>query len=66
MDRDLAPATWRKSTFSNSQAACVEVAELVSGDRAVRDSKDPDGAVLVVDAAAWAAFTTGIRNSGLG
>ena len=46
---------WRKSTYSNSFSNCVEVAD---GDPVrVRDSKDPDGPVLVYDAAAWAAFT---------
>jgi hypothetical protein len=41
---------------------CVEVAELGNGHRAVRDSKDPAGPVLTFTAAAWAAFTTGIRS----
>jgi hypothetical protein len=49
---------WRKSSFSNSNSNCVEVAD--SGpDIAVRDSKNPDGAVLVFGAAEWRAFTAG-------
>ena len=32
--------TWRKSTFSDSAAHCVEVADLPDGGRLVRDTKD--------------------------
>jgi Domain of unknown function (DUF397) len=57
---DRPSAIWRKSTYSNEQGACIEVADL---DRAhaVRDSKNPLGPALVFTAAAWSAFTTGIR-----
>ncbi|GAA4223590.1 hypothetical protein GCM10022254_01020 [Actinomadura meridiana] len=44
--------TWRKSSHSDDyQGACVEVAEVTAGV-AIRDSKDPDGPVLVVSHAA--------------
>ncbi len=59
MKRDPTPALWQKSTFSNSQAACVEVAGLPGG-RAVRDSKNPAGAVLTIDTAQWTAFTAAV------
>jgi len=39
---------WHKSTYSNDQSACVEVAHPF----AVRDSKNPGGPVLRVDLAA--------------
>ncbi|MGH8571011.1 MAG: DUF397 domain-containing protein, partial [Gammaproteobacteria bacterium] len=40
--------TWRKSSYSNgSGGACVEVADLNHGSRAVRDSKDPTGPALM-------------------
>ncbi|MBV8541205.1 MAG: DUF397 domain-containing protein [Pseudonocardiales bacterium] len=53
--------TWRKSSYSSDQGgACLEVCELDSGHRAVRDGKDPGGAVLRFTAAEWSAFTTGI------
>jgi uncharacterized protein YbdZ (MbtH family) len=61
MSNDQAPATWRKSTFSNSQGECVEVGDLPDGARAVRDSKAPDGAVLRFTEAEWTAFTAGVR-----
>lgn len=61
MTDDLAPAIWRKSTFSNNTGACVEVADLPHGDRAVRDSKNPTGAALVFTTNAWSAFTASVR-----
>jgi len=46
--------TWVKSSYSGSTSAnCVEIAALSAGGRAVRDSKDPDGAVLTLTAAQW-------------
>jgi hypothetical protein len=60
MTDDLAPAVWRKSTFSNNTGACVEVADLDHG-RAVRDSKHPTGPVLSFTATEWRAFTAGVR-----
>ncbi|GHE67623.1 hypothetical protein GCM10014715_21690 [Streptomyces spiralis] len=54
---DLTHARWRKSTYSDGNGGdCVEVADGVPGVVPVRDSKVPDGAVLVVRAGAWAAF----------
>jgi hypothetical protein len=40
--------------------SCVEVADLGT-TRAVRDSKNPSGPALTFTAAAWSAFTAGIR-----
>ena len=61
MDVDLAGATWRKSTYSNgSGGECVEVADLHSG-QAVRDSKHPEGPILVITKGGWQAFVQGIQ-----
>jgi hypothetical protein len=54
---DLSRATWRISTYSGQTGNCVEVASVVPGVVAVRDSKDPDGPVLTFGPAAWQAFT---------
>ncbi|MFF3402524.1 DUF397 domain-containing protein [Streptomyces sp. NPDC002659] len=49
---------WRKSTYSGSDGGeCVEVAAHPAAVH-VRDSKNPDGPVLTLTPATWAAFTT--------
>ncbi|MEU0549938.1 DUF397 domain-containing protein [Micromonospora sp. NPDC005979] len=54
---ELTGARWRKSTRSNGSGGnCVEVADNLPGLVAVRDSKDPDGPVLVFEPEAWRAF----------
>ncbi|MFF9429337.1 DUF397 domain-containing protein [Streptomyces sp. NPDC014746] len=58
---DLNNAHWFKSSYSNGDGGdCVEVTYDVTGIVPVRDSKVADGPVLVVPAAAWAAFVDGI------
>jgi Domain of unknown function (DUF397) len=60
---NLSDLSWRKSSFSGGQGGdCVEVAELVDGGRAVRDSKDPEGPKLVFTVGEWAAFLDGAKN----
>jgi hypothetical protein len=55
---------WRKSSYSG-QGNCVEVAPLRDGV-AVRDSKDPDGAVLRFGSDDWRVFVGGIKAGRLG
>ncbi|MFI6515239.1 DUF397 domain-containing protein [Spirillospora sp. NPDC050679] len=57
---------WRTSSYSGSSGGeCVEVAASARAV-AVRDSKNPDGAMLTFDGATWAAFTKKIKAGGHG
>jgi hypothetical protein len=59
---DLSGAEWRKSTLSQGQADCVEVARNLPGIVAVRDSKAPDKSSLTFTPSEWSAFVDGIRD----
>jgi hypothetical protein len=53
--------TWRKSSFSGSEANCVEVA---ARDRVlVRDTKNESGATLRFTPAAWRRFADQVKRS---
>ncbi|QOV44473.1 DUF397 domain-containing protein [Streptomyces chromofuscus] len=54
-------ARWIKSRHSNAEGNCVEVATLVDGGVAMRNSRDPDGPALVYTAAEVAAFVAGAK-----
>ncbi|GAA2224075.1 DUF397 domain-containing protein [Streptomyces nogalater] len=59
---DLSHATWRKSSYSNSDGGnCVEVADGIPSVVPVRDSKAPARGTLLFRADAWAAFVDGIK-----
>jgi Domain of unknown function (DUF397) len=46
--------TWKKSSYSSSTGGnCVEVAALPDGGRAIRDSKNPNGGMLLLTPAQW-------------
>lgn len=60
-DNKIAPAAWRKSSYSGGGNNCVEVAHL-PGAAAVRDSKNPEGGQLLFSADAWEAFLSGIKH----
>jgi len=59
-DRDS--LSWQLSSYTNGSGECVEVAALPEGGRAIRDSKDRSGPILVFTAAEWRAFIAGVRD----
>jgi hypothetical protein len=58
---DFSRATWRKSTKSQQSGQCVELAK-VDGVIGVRDSKEPNGPMLVFTVEEIGAFLDGATN----
>ena len=57
-------AAWSKSSYSgNGGGNCVEVARNLPAAVAVRDSKNPDGPVLMFSRDEWASFIGRVRAS---
>jgi hypothetical protein len=53
---------WYKSSYSgNGGGDCVEVASNLPGVVAIRDSKNPDGHVLIISRNEWARFISRLR-----
>ena len=59
---DLSGAVFRKSTRSNANGQCAEVAVNVSGVVAMRDSKDIAGPVLTFTPREWRKFVAGVKD----
>ena len=58
---DLSATTWIKSSYSGENGGnCLEVAPEFASVVPVRDSKNPDGPVLLVQRSAWAAFVASV------
>ena len=61
---DLTGAHWRTSSYSGGNTGgngCVEVAFLVGGDVALRDTKDRSLPPHVYPSAQWRTFLAGVR-----
>ncbi|TDC98821.1 DUF397 domain-containing protein [Saccharopolyspora terrae] len=51
---------WRKTS---TEGACVEVNHGTEGWVAVRDSKNPDGCILLFKRTVWSSFLVGIHTN---
>ena len=58
---ELSGARWRKSSISNSQGACVELAKVGENEVAMRNSRNPDGPALIYNRAEIAALIEGVK-----
>ncbi|MER5543472.1 DUF397 domain-containing protein [Streptomyces sp. NPDC001118] len=57
---------WRKSSYSSGTGGeCVEVADTLPGVVPVRDSKTPNGPVLLFLTPAWAPFLAEVKTGEL-
>ncbi|MCQ8832918.1 DUF397 domain-containing protein [Streptomyces malaysiensis] len=60
---NLSTTAWRKSSYSNNDGGmCVEVADNLPGIVPVRDSKNPEGPVLIFQNDAWSTFIASLKN----
>ncbi|HEV2253394.1 MAG TPA: DUF397 domain-containing protein [Streptosporangiaceae bacterium] len=66
MNHDDVITPWRKSSYSNSQANCVEVARTRSGKVAVRDSRNPGNGALSFGPDEWQTFVLSLQGGGAG
>ncbi|MCR8579258.1 MULTISPECIES: DUF397 domain-containing protein [Streptomyces] len=51
---------FRKSSYSNAERECLEVATNIPGTVAIRDSKNPAGPILQLGPDTWTAFRSAV------
>ena len=60
---DLTTAVWRKSSYSDGGGTnCLEIADNCPGTVPVRDSKVPNGPILVFGTSPWALFLVSLTS----
>ncbi|MGW3244807.1 DUF397 domain-containing protein [Streptomyces sp. NPDC001070] len=59
---DLLGVAWQKSRHSNANGQCVELAALPGGGIAVRNSRFPDGPVLIYTKEEIESLIVGMKN----
>jgi Domain of unknown function (DUF397) len=62
---DLQGLDWRKGQRSSATGNCVETAGLPGGGAAIRNSRHPDGPVLLFGDAEIRAFLEGVKDGEL-
>lgn len=50
-----------KSSYSDQQGDCLEMAETADGGRAIRDSKSLSGPLLRLGSGPWSTFLTSVK-----
>jgi len=50
-----------KSSYSDQQGDCLEIAETADGGRAIRDSKSLPGPLLHLGSGPWSTFLTAVK-----
>ncbi len=61
MNHDDVTTPWRKSSYSNTGANCVEVARTRSSKVAVRDSRNPGDGALSFSPDEWQTFVAKVQ-----
>jgi uncharacterized protein DUF397 len=59
------PLIWIKSSYSQMNGHCVEVAGMPGNGVSVRDSQDRQGDILRFSSREWTSFVTGVRASSI-
>jgi hypothetical protein len=58
-DKERDSISWRKASACH-QGSCIEVAQ-INGSIAIRESKDPDGLILLYSPEEWRTFLSGAK-----